>query len=466
LVNREYSAHSHDSEITRLLEILPETVRTELYALPNLETIIEIVMDLGRIPEARFESSIVPLGDTPISHNDLLKIEAAVSGFGSDNRAGIEATLHRISAIRNRAGKIVGYTCRVGRAVFGTIDVLLDIVRSGKSICLLGPPGVGKTTILRECARILAEDRKRVVIVDTSNEIGGDGDIPHPGIGGARRMQVADATVQHRVMIEAVENHMPEVVVIDEIGTEAEAAAARTIAERGVQLIGTAHGKTLENLLMNPTLSDLVGGIETVTLSDEEARRRETRKTVLERKFPPSFDILIEIEHQGRFTIHKDVTEAVDALLRGQEPRPELRARNHADVSPEVALAPTKPVLRALPENDFAAALKTFESRPTPKPEVKGTKIYPYGISTEKLSTAIDALGLDMSITFSLDDADIVFSLSAIKQKISNKLRSLAAENVPVIAIGSKPSDLHAALRALSPHKSDRRRLNLSRYSA
>ena len=281
-------------ELSQLLDIFPLAIRQALVRLGNVEEIIEVVLDLGRPPEARFEHDFTYLIDAPLRTKISRTSVRGYRPFGADNRAGIEQTLHRISAIRNRTGKIVGLTCRVGRAVYGTIDILLDVLRSGQSICLLGRPGVGKTTMLRECARILSEDRKRVVIVDTSNEIAGDSDIPHPGIGLARRMQVADPALQHAVMIEAVENHMPQVIVIDEIGTEAEALAARTIAERGVTLIGTAHGQTLENLLMNPTLSDLVGGISAVTLSDEEARRRGTRKTVLERKAPPTFDVVVE----------------------------------------------------------------------------------------------------------------------------------------------------------------------------
>src|SRR5947209_13432985 len=264
----------------------------------------------------------------------MAAVVSHLSPFGGDNRAGIEQTLHRISGIRNRTGKIVGLTCRVGRAVYGTIDIILDILRSGKSICLLGRPGVGKTTMLRECARMLSEDRKRVVIVDTSNEIAGDSDIPHPGIGTARRMQVTDPALQHAVMIEAVENHMPQVIVIDEIGTAAEAEAARTIAERGVTLIGTAHGQTLENLLMNPTLSDLAGGISAVTLSDEEARRRGTRKTVLEGKAPPTFDVIVETHERDRLAIHQNVGEAVDRLLRGYQDRKSTRLNSsHANIS-------------------------------------------------------------------------------------------------------------------------------------
>ncbi|GAH47824.1 unnamed protein product, partial [marine sediment metagenome] len=273
----------------------------------------------GRPPEARFPQREVILNPQEVSQEDIDYVASRISSFGDDNRAGIERTLHRISAIRNRRGRIVGLTCRVGRAIFGTIKVIEDLIQSGKSALLLGRPGVGKTTMLREVARVLADDlKKRVIIVDTSNEIAGDGDIPHPAIGHARRMQVTTPTRQHMVMIEAVENHMPEVIVIDEIGTELEAQAARTIAERGVQLVGTAHGNTLENLMMNPTLCDLIGGIQTVTLGDEEAKRRGTQKSILERMSPPTFDIVVEIQDWDKVAIHPDVGEAVDAILRGQ----------------------------------------------------------------------------------------------------------------------------------------------------
>ena len=269
------------------------------------------------------------LGAEPLDRQALAHIVERVGAFGPDNRAGIERTLHRISALRNRRGAIVGLTCRVGRAVVGTVDIVRDVIETGRSTLLLGRPGVGKTTLLREAARVLADELgKRVVVVDTSNEIAGDGDIPHPGIGRARRLQVPAPAEQHATMIEAVENHMPEVIVIDEIGTEAEALAARTIAERGVQLIATAHGNALENLLANPTLCDLVGGIQAVTLSDEEARRRGTQKTVLERKAPPTFDVLVEIHDQDRFAVHRDVAEVVDRALRGLAPRPEIRLRD------------------------------------------------------------------------------------------------------------------------------------------
>ncbi|MDQ6661934.1 MAG: AAA family ATPase, partial [Chloroflexota bacterium] len=316
-------------DLEALLTTLPPSIHEAVNRLENRGELLEIVMDLGRYAEGRFPDGEVILSTQPVTNDDLEYVAQRIGEFGDDNRAGIERTLHRISALRNRKGKIIGLTCRIGRAVLGSIALIRDIVEQGQSILILGRPGVGKTTLLREIARVLADEaNKRVVVVDTSNEIAGDGDIPHPGIGRARRMQVARTAEQHAVMIEAVENHMPQVIVIDEIGTELEAAAARTIAERGVQLVATAHGTSLGNLLNNPTLSDLVGGIQTVTLGDEEARRRQTQKTILERKAPPTFDVVVEQQSWQELVVHRDVADTVDSILRGKIVTAEERTRD------------------------------------------------------------------------------------------------------------------------------------------
>src|SRR5574340_52844 len=336
--------HTITDDLEALLVTLPPGIHDAVNRLDNRSELLEIVMDLGRLPEGRFPEGEVILSTQPVTSADLEYVVERIGEFGDDNRAGIERTLHRISALRNRKGKVVGLVSRLGRAVLGSIALIRDIVEQGQSILILGRPGVGKTTLLREIARALADEaNKRVVVVDTSNEIAGDGDIPHPGIGRARRMQVARTAEQHAVMIEAVENHMPQVIVIDEIGTELEAQAARTIAERGVQLVGTAHGRTLDNLLLNPTLADLVGGIQAVTLGDEEARRRGTQKTVLERKAPPTFDVLIEQHSWREVTVHRDVAAAVDALLRGQPLIAERRVRDEADqvTSRRISITPS-----------------------------------------------------------------------------------------------------------------------------
>lgn len=317
-------------DLPSLIEVLPEDVRDIVRDHVERDNLLEIVLDLGRAPEARFLGDVGSqrLREAPVREEELVAAAEAVGDFGGDNRAGIEGTLHRISCIRNRRGRIVGMTCRVGRAVTGHIDMVKDILPSGESVLFLGRPGVGKTTVIREMARVLSDElQKRVVIIDTSNEIGGDGDVAHPAIGGARRMQVADPSMQHRVMIEAVENHMPEVIIVDEIGTEAEALACRTIAERGVQLIGTAHGQLLENLIKNPTLTDLVGGVQTVTLGDDEARARGCQKSILERQGPPTFPILIEMHERNMWVAH-NVAESVDEVLTGARPVVQLRTRD------------------------------------------------------------------------------------------------------------------------------------------
>ena len=414
-----------EREIELLAHCLPPHLYHALHERTDPAQLLEIVLDLGREPEARVPGREVLLSERPVTEPDLEYVANRVGQFGDDNRAGIERTLHRVSAIRNRSGRIVGLTCRVGRSIGGSGEIIRDIVVSGRSILLLGRPGIGKTTMLRESARLLADElRKRVVIVDTSNEIGGDGDIPHPGIGRSRRMQVRTPLLQHAVMIEAVENHMPEVIVIDEIGTELEAIAARTIAERGVQLIATAHGQTLENLLVNPTLNDLLGGIQTVTLSDEEARRRGTQKSVQERKAPPTFDVLIEIQDRDRVAIHQPLDEVVDLALRGPLPTPKVRVRtregrlitNEEDPPPQVTAiarppAGHRPGVTAAGTSRAAAGFR------------KPVNIFPFGVSRNYLEQAIRDLELPVKVLGNLDGADLVLTLKNHYRRRPDSLR-------------------------------------------
>ncbi len=419
---REPVIQPWEPELELLARALPPHIYRSLHERCNPHDLLEIVLDLGREPEARAPGQEILLSDSPVTDTDLEYVTERIGEFGDDNRAGIARTLHRISAIRNRQGRIVGLTCRVGRAVSGTAEIIRDIVTGGQSILLLGRPGVGKTTILRECARILADElRKRVVIVDTSNEIGGDGDIPHPGIGRARRMQVATPALQHSVMIEAVENHMPEVIVIDEIGTELEAAAARTIAERGVQLIATAHGQTLDNLLVNPTLNDLLGGIQSVTLSDEEARRRGTQKSVLERKAPPTFDVLIEIQDRDRVAIHQPLADVVDLALRGPVPTPRLRVRTKEG--------------RIISNVEDAAAGR--EERPDgvvtgPASAPRPRTIFPYGVSRSYLEQAIRDLDLPVRVVNHPEGAEMVLTLKSYYRRRPDSIRQAEGAGVPI----------------------------------
>jgi stage III sporulation protein SpoIIIAA len=408
----------HTDDLDLLLTILPDTLQQAIRQSDG-DDLLEIVMDLGRPPQARYPGRVVDLADDPVTADDIANVTAAVGEFGADNRAGIEGTLHRIAAILNRKGQIVGLTLRVGRAVFGTIDQIRDQVEAGKSLLLLGPPGVGKTTRLREVARVLADSfNKRVVVIDTSNEIGGDGDVPHPAIGGARRMQVAHPSQQHAVMIEAVENHMPEVIVVDEIGTAQEALAARTIAERGVQLIGTAHGTTLENLIQNPTLSDLVGGVQTVTLTDEEARMRGTQKTVSERKQPPTFDTVVEILDREQLVVHPDAAVAVDNLLRGRPAggiRRYLGSSSHAPAAPTVPTAPAPPTPWLQPARTGS----------------RQTGIYAYALSRDSVERAIRDLRLNARTVARFDHADIVVAQRA-RAEDPRLQRLLAVRDVPL----------------------------------
>lgn len=425
-------------DLNVLMGVLPPGITSAVTKLNNSDQLIEIIMDLGRPPSARFVSEEIPLFNAEVTKSEIDYVVERIGEFDADNRAGLERTLHRISALRNRRGHIVGLTCRVGRAVYGTIDIIQDLIESGKSILLLGRPGIGKTTMLREAARMMAE-KSRVIIVDTSNEIGGDGDVPHPAVGHARRMQVATPSLQHEVMIEAVENHNPEIIVIDEIGRELEALAARTIAERGVQLIGTAHGRTLENLLLNPTLSDLVGGIESVTLSDEEARRRGTQKTVLERRAPPTFDVLVEILDRDRVAVHPDVSAAVDSLVRGYPEAPEIRYRDDSgEIKIEKPAPPPavhNPAVRTSRRGNDSFGLQPGtqgyrrQQNQTPQADVPSfevdesdiqmttgrknqpIRIYPYGVARNRLQQAAKRLGVPVIVVREITDAQSLITL-------------------------------------------------------
>ena len=427
-------------DLELLLAVLPPHIREPLeQRLPDEnQLLLEIILDLGREPEARFPGAFAMINDIPVTYEDLEFVSKHVGAFGDDNRAGIPRTLHRISAIRNRLGVVVGLTCRVGRAVYGTVDIIRDVVDSGQSILILGRPGVGKTTKLREVARVLADDlQKRVVVVDTSNEIGGDGDIPHPAIGRSRRMQVPRVAQQHAVMIEAVENHMPEVVVIDEIGNEAETLAARTIGERGVQLIGTAHGNTLDNLLQNPSLNDLVGGIHVVTLSDEEARRRGTQKTVPERKAPPTFDVVVEMIEQDKLAIYHHMAEVVDNLLRGVPATPEIRFTT-AEGTIERVSAEAMPRIEERFESEWDEYRGYVEEMPATRlPHEKQIYIFPYGVARNKLERAISELGLNAVMARHMDDADVIITVKQQERRDAARLEEAVRSGIPVHVIRS-----------------------------
>ena len=465
-------------DLDRLLEVLPHGVQASLASEASREQLLEVVLDLGRVAEARYPGRVRALGEEPLQRVDLAAVVERLGSFGGDNRAGIERTLHRISAIRNRTGDVVGLTCRVGRAVFGTVAMVRDLLDSGESLLLMGRPGVGKTTALREIARVLADDLgKRVVVIDTSNEIAGDGDIPHPAIGRARRMQVARPELQHQVMIEAVENHMPEVIVIDEIGTELEAQAARTIAERGVMLVATAHGNELANLIKNPTLSDLVGGIQSVTLGDEEARRRRTQKTVLERAADPTFPLAVEMHSRHRWLVHRDVARTVDLLLRGQSARPQIRElgadgrlqlQDLAPISPaEIGGSPTvHPPLSSLslrprivprplpaPEAPVGSGAET-EVQPVAAP-LPVLRVYGAGISRAQLEQVVRARQWALEVVGSVELADAVLSLRHQLGRDPHVRRQAQDLGLPILVLKSaaQPQLQRALERLLERHR-------------
>lgn len=454
----EFKLNQHErvvDNLDQMLAILPERIRDNLLQDPFTPELVEIVMDLGRVPEIRFRQHDSLLKQMEVTAADLQHTVTRLGEFGTDNRAGIERTLHRISAIRNRSGIVIGLTCRVGRAVSGTIEIIRDLITEGRNVLLLGRPGVGKTTLLREAARVLSEDR-RVVIVDTSNEIAGDGDIPHPSIGRARRMQVPTTDLQHEVMIEAVENHMPETIVIDEIGREVEAQAARTIAERGVQLVGTAHGNTLDNLVMNPTLADLVGGLESVTLSDEEARRRGTRKSVLERRAPPTFDVLIEMRARQRVVIHMNIANAVDRLLRGWQLATELRFRDeHGDIQieQEVDTQPSDQAFKAAgirETKDLEIDEEAFhknrhqthrkEKRGQSENGQKALKFFAFGIGQSKLRASAKNLNVPVDFVNDINAADVVVTLKNYYRRQAQTFGYAERQNIPVYVLRNNTS--------------------------
>ncbi|TET49174.1 MAG: AAA family ATPase [Anaerolineales bacterium] len=413
-----------------ILSVLPDDIRKALEKIGRRDELLEVILDVGRVPTARYTDGEIVLRQSEVKMAEIGHVVERVGEFDADNRAGIARTLHRIAAIRNRKSDIVGLTCRVGRAVYGTIEIIQDLIENGKSTLLLGRPGVGKTTMLREAARVLA-DKKRVVIVDTSNEIGGDGDIPHPAVGRSRRMQVEMPSLQHEVMIEAVENHNPEVIIIDEIGRELEARAARTIAERGVQLIATAHGNTLDNLLMNPTLSDLVGGVESVTLSDEEARRRGTQKTILERRAPPTFDTLIEMQERQRLLIHHSVAESVDAVLRGKPLQAELRFRDDKGEAKSERVD-----ISSLRERENGnRAREAHFVRPAGADAPEPVSVYAYGVARNRLQRAAKRMRVPLHLADDLGQAAAMLTTKAFYRKRPRTITDAERRGLPIYVL-------------------------------
>jgi len=436
------------NDFEKLIENLPFFLQENLKKHNYQDQLVEIILDLGRRPEARFIYGSEYLSQKIISWQDIDYVTKRLSKFSNENRAGIERTLHRISCIRNRQFLINGLTCRIGRSIFGTVSVIRDLLESEKSILILGKPGVGKTTIIREIGRVLADElEKRVIIIDTSNEIAGDSDIPHLGIGRARRMQVPKTELQHQVMIEAVENHMPEVIIIDEIGTELEVLAARTIAEKGVQLVGTTHGNCLENLIKNPPLSDLIGGIQYVTLSDDEAKRRGTQKSILERKAYPAFEIIIEINTSNFWTIHEDVAMSADSFLRNDSIIYQTRqfgviekiqiqcdqfssSQNFFGQNSRLSINDRQSTM-----NQQWIQFNTIKTKKLIKKNSQTLIIYSYSISTNLLKEGFSRIGVQFLLTNDLQKASLIIGITNLLQQ-NKKLQQFALnKKIPIYSI-------------------------------
>ena len=438
---------SNNEDLKKLIKSLPFFLHDYLNRCSYKEQLIEIILDLGRRPEARFSTGPEYLSQKMVSWQDIDYITKRVGKFSNENRAGIERTLHRISCIRNRQFLINGLTCRVGRTIFGTVSVIRDLLESEKSILILGRPGIGKTTIIREIARVFADEmEKRVIIIDTSNEIAGDSDIPHAGIGRARRMQVAKPELQHQVMIEAVENHMPQVIIVDEVSTELEVLSARTIAEKGVQLVVTTHGNCLENLIKNPLLVDLVGGIQYVTLSDEEAKRRGTQKSILERKSYPAFEIIIEVNHQNSWTVYENVKDSIDLLLRRVSTIGQIREfsvtekikikskrfQNHQQSFLKNINGLNTSVLNS---NKHWTLINKLKDKKHFKLSTNRLIIYPYSLSTNLLKEVLLKMDLKFTLTNDIRKANLIIGLKKhLRQNF--KLINLAKQKeIPIYTL-------------------------------
>lgn len=309
------------AETLHLLSLLPPTLRAAVTAHPVFDPagVEELFVHVGQEVEVRGSGGWV-IQLPPPSAAELQHMMKQIGRFGSDGRACVANTAHRASVWRGRHGEPLGVTLRVGRYVPGAARALLPLAQRG-SLLILSKAGMGKTTLLRDLAAALAQgpDMPRVTVVDTSNEIGGDGPIPLPYLGRCRRIQVASREAQSQVMTEVLQNHTPDYVIVDEIATVAEAEAAWSISQRGVHLIGTCHGEHLEGLLQNRALNMLVGGTAQAFLSNEERRlRNKTRKSVLERPFSSPFPFVVELHERNRGHLYVDVNKAVDLILDEQ----------------------------------------------------------------------------------------------------------------------------------------------------